>query len=52
MKLLTPSIVKKKQGALIFKVDFEKTYDKIKWPFVIRMLKLIGFPDKWCDWVM
>jgi hypothetical protein len=42
----------KKQDALIFKVDFEKAYDKIKWPFVIQMLKAKGFPDKWCDWVM
>ena len=34
------------------KEDFEKAYDKIKWPFVIQMLKMKGFPDKLCDWVM
>ena len=33
-------------------MDFEKAYNKIKWPFVLKMLKLKGFPDKWCDWVM
>ena len=37
---------------MIFKVDFEKAYDKIKWPFLIQMLNLKGFPDKWCDWMM
>ena len=42
----------KKQNALLFEVDFEKAYDKIKWPFVYKMLKLKNFPDKWCDWVM
>ena len=46
------SFHKNKEDALIFKVDFEKAYDKIKWPFVIQMLKMRGFPDKWCDWVM
>ena len=46
------SIHKKKQSALLFKVDFEKAYDKIKWPFVHKMLKLKKFPDKWCDMVM
>ena len=43
---------KDKEDDLIFKVDFEKAYDKIKWPFVIQMLNLKGFPDKWCDCVM
>ena len=28
------SIKMKKQNAMLFKVDFEKAYDKIKWPFV------------------
>lgn len=41
-----------KQSAVLFKVDFEKAYDKIKWPFVYQMLKLKGFPDCWCDWMM
>jgi hypothetical protein len=36
----------------MIKVDFEKAYDKIKWPFVYQMLKLKGFSDAWCDLVM
>ena len=35
----------KKQNAVLFKVDFEKAYDKIKWPFVCKMLHLKGYPD-------
>lgn len=36
----------------MFKVDFEKSYDKIKWPFVNQMMEAKGFPSEWCDWVM
>ena len=43
------SVHVKKQSALLLKVDFEKAYDKIKWPFVMQMLKGKGFPDKWID---
>ena len=43
------SIQNKKQSAMLFKVDFEKAYDKIKWPFVHKLLQLKKFPDKWCD---
>ena len=40
------SIHSKKEDALLLKVDFEKAYDKIKWPFVYKILKLRGFPDE------
>lgn len=46
------SVHKKKQAAVLFKVDFEKAYDNMKWPFVYQMLKAKGFPDVWCDWIM
>jgi hypothetical protein len=42
----------KKWSGIMFKVDFKKAYDKIKWPFVYHMLKLKGFSDTWCDLVM
>jgi hypothetical protein len=34
---------------MLFKVDFEKAYGKIKWPFVYQMLKLKEFPNAWGD---
>lgn len=42
----------KKHAGLLFKVDFEKAYDKVKWPFVYQMMRAKGFPESWCDWVM
>lgn len=43
---------KKKQSGILFKVDFEKAYDKVDWTFVYRMLIAKGFPTLWCDWIM
>jgi hypothetical protein len=37
---------------VIFKVDFEKSYDKVNWNFLHHMMIKKGFGDKWCDWVM
>ena len=45
-------ILTKKQNVVLFKVDFGKAYDKIKWPFVCKMLQLKGFPNVWVDWIM
>jgi hypothetical protein len=36
---------------VVFKIDFEKVYDKVKWPFVRQTLRMKGFDDKWCAWV-
>jgi len=31
------------QEALFIKIDFEKTYDKIEWQFILSMLQELGF---------
>jgi hypothetical protein len=36
---------------VLFKIDFEKTYDKIKWSFLQYALRIKGFPPKWCNWI-
>lgn len=41
---------KKKMNGVILKLDFEKAYDKVKWPFLQQIL-MKGFPDKWCKWI-
>jgi hypothetical protein len=41
---------KKRDGA-IFKIDFEKVYDKVKWSFLHQTLCMKGFAPKWCRWI-
>jgi len=42
---------RKKQSGVIFKIDFEKAYDKVKWPFVQQTLRMKGFSREWCAWI-
>ena len=41
----------KKQDGVIFKIDFEKAYDKVKWSFLQQTLRMKGFSKKWSKWV-
>ena len=41
-----------KRAGVLFKIDFEKAFDKIKWPFLLRTLKMKGFPDQFIDMIM
>nr|GFA33540.1 RNA-directed DNA polymerase, eukaryota [Tanacetum cinerariifolium] len=44
--------IKKKQS-MIFKVDFEKAYDSVRWDFIDDILRRFGFGEKWClfNWI-
>ena len=42
---------KKKKNGVILKLDFEKAYDKVKWPFLQQVLRMKGFSMKWCAWI-
>ena len=37
---------------LFFKIEFEKAYDKVKWPFPQQALCMKGFAQEWCNWIM
>ena len=37
----------KKLDGVIFKVDFEKAYDKVKWTFLQQALRMKGFDEAW-----
>ena len=37
----------KKLDGVIFKVDFEKAYDKVKWPFLRQAMRMKGFSEVW-----
>nr|GEY94914.1 RNA-directed DNA polymerase, eukaryota [Tanacetum cinerariifolium] len=41
----------KKKQALIFKVDFAKAYDFVRWDFLLDTLQAFGFSSKWCFWI-
>ncbi|WVZ51089.1 hypothetical protein U9M48_002268, partial [Paspalum notatum var. saurae] len=42
---------KKKLNGVIFKIDFEKAYDKVRWDFLQQTLRMKGFSATWCDWI-
>jgi len=42
---------KTNRRCLILKVDFEKAYDSVKWPFLEYMLGRVGFHLKWIAWM-
>ena len=41
----------KKLDGVVFKIDFEKAYDKVKWSFLQQTLRMKGFSPKWCKWI-
>ncbi|XP_058751483.1 uncharacterized protein LOC131624543 [Vicia villosa] len=42
---------KEYKNCVLFKVDFEKAYDKVSWSFLRFMLKRMGFGEKWMKWM-
>nr|GEV24117.1 RNA-directed DNA polymerase, eukaryota, reverse transcriptase zinc-binding domain protein [Tanacetum cinerariifolium] len=42
---------KKKKQTMIFKVDFEKAYDLIRWDYLDDILNKFGFGEKWRGWI-
>jgi len=42
---------RKKQDSVILKLDIEKAYDKLKWPFIQQVLRIKGFSPTWCEWI-
>ncbi|XP_057506509.1 uncharacterized protein LOC130789694 [Actinidia eriantha] len=40
----------RKKG-IIIKLDFEKAFDTVNWNYMLRMMDLMGFPQRWRDWI-
>lgn len=36
---------------LVFKVDYEKAYDSVRWSFLFYMLERMNFDYKWISWI-
>jgi hypothetical protein len=41
----------RKECGVIFKIDFEKAYDKVNWDLLFTCLKARGFNETWCGWI-
>jgi hypothetical protein len=41
----------KKMDGVLFKIDFQKAYDKVKLYFLQQALHMKGFQPIWCEWV-
>jgi hypothetical protein len=41
----------RKRDGVIFKIDFEKVYEKVKWSFLQQPLRMKGFSAKWYQWI-
>lgn len=33
------------------KIDISKDFDSVQWPFLLNMLKGLGFPEKFVHWI-
>ncbi|GKA71395.1 RNA-directed DNA polymerase, eukaryota, partial [Tanacetum coccineum] len=44
-------VSKTKKELLIFKVDFEKAFDSIRWDFLDLVMDKLGFGSKWRVWI-
>ena len=45
------SMQKRKERGILCKLDIEKAYDQINWNFILKVLKKMGFGDKWVSWI-
>ncbi|GJY36609.1 RNA-directed DNA polymerase, eukaryota [Tanacetum coccineum] len=41
----------KKLKTMIFKIEFEKAFDYVRWDYLDDVLKAFGFSDKWRGWI-
>lgn len=37
---------------VIIKMDMKKSYDRVNWNFMVKMLKALGFSDEWINLLM
>ncbi|XP_042056286.1 uncharacterized protein LOC121800861 [Salvia splendens] len=36
---------------MVLKLDMEKDYDRVQWPFLLKVLKKMSFSDKWVSFI-
>ena len=40
-----------KSPSLLFKLDIKKAFDSIRWDYIIDLLRHLGFPNRFLDWL-
>ena len=42
---------KGREGLIGIKLDMAKIYDRIEWPFLLKVLQLFRFPEQYIQWI-
>lgn len=44
-------VTRTKKSCLMFKIDFEKAFNRVKWDFLRLVMKKMGFRRLWMQWM-
>ncbi|WVZ78764.1 hypothetical protein U9M48_026420 [Paspalum notatum var. saurae] len=42
---------RKRTPSLFIKLDITKAFDSVRWEYLLTLMKELGFPTRWCDWI-
>ena len=45
------SILKSNGRGIVCKLDIEKAYDHVVWPFLLTIMEKMEFGEKWLKWI-